>query len=88
MNGFIFKYNLITMRKRNKLTQKAMAAELGVTEGCYAHWEQGRNEPSIDCLIHLCQILHVSADELLGLKAGEQNLPTIDEQAALSDIND
>ena len=63
-----FKYNLIITRKRNKYTQKEMADMLGVTEGCYAHWEQGRNEPSIFYILQLCKLLHISADELLGVE--------------------
>ena len=63
-----FKYNLIITRKRNKYTQKEMADMLGVTEGCYAHWEQGRNEPSIFYILQLCKLLHISADDLLGVE--------------------
>ena len=67
-----FKYNLIITRKRCKYTQKEMSDMLGVTEGCYAHWEQGRNEPSINYIIELCKLLHVTADELLGVNNDDQ----------------
>jgi transcriptional regulator with XRE-family HTH domain len=63
-----FKYNLILARKKMDLTQKQIAAELNIAESCYAHWEQGRNEPGIDMLIELCRILDISADHLLGVK--------------------
>ncbi len=68
-----FKYNLIITRKRCNLTQKQIADMLGVTEGCYAHWEQGRNEPSIQYILMLTKILHVSCDELLGATSDEDN---------------
>ena len=63
-----FKYNLILARKKMEFTQKQMAESLKIAESCYAHWEQGRNEPGIDMLIELCRILEVSADHLLGIK--------------------
>lgn len=63
-----FKFNLILARKNREMTQKQVAEELGIAESCYAHWEQGRNEPNIDKIIELCSILDVSADYLLGLK--------------------
>ncbi len=64
-----FKYNLILARKKKEYSQKQMAEKLGVAESCYAHWEQGRNEPSIDMIIELSRILEVSADYLLGLQS-------------------
>ncbi|NCA67150.1 MAG: XRE family transcriptional regulator [Clostridia bacterium] len=64
-----FKYNLIIARKKKELTQKQMAEKLGIAESCYAHWEQGRNEPGIDMLLELCSILEISSDYLLGLKS-------------------
>ena len=78
-----FKYNLIITRKRNKMTQKQMAELLNVTEGCYAHWEQGRNEPNIQYIRQLCRILHVTSDELLGIEHEEKN-----QQGNLSDSVD
>ena len=62
-----FKYNLVITRKRKKLTQREMADYVGVTESCYAHWEQGRNEPSIDFIIRICKVLEISSDDLLGV---------------------
>ena len=62
-----FRYNLVITRKRRNYTQRQMADFIGVTESCYAHWEQGRNEPSIDFIIRICKVLQVSADEILGV---------------------
>ena len=61
----IFCENLKIARKFSNLTQKQVALKLGVVESCYANWEQGRTEPSIEMLRNLCNILKVNADELI-----------------------
>ena len=61
----IFCENLKVIRKSCNLTQKQVADELCVVESCYANWEQGRTEPSIDALRKLCKIFNVTLDELL-----------------------
>lgn len=61
----IFCENLKNARKSAYLTQAQVAKELGVVESCYANWEQGRTEPSIDSLRKLSKILNVSIDELI-----------------------
>ncbi len=63
-----FNKKLKELRKESGLTQKDVAARLGVVESCYANWEQGRTEPSISAIKQLCSIFEVSADEMLGIK--------------------
>lgn len=57
--------NLKAARKACRMTQKQVAECLGVVESCYANWEQGRTEPSIDILRHLARLFSVSLDELI-----------------------
>ena len=57
--------NLKSARKYCNLTQKQVACKLGVVESCYANWEQGRTEPSIEMLRCLSKIFNISIDELL-----------------------
>ncbi|MBE5730649.1 MAG: helix-turn-helix transcriptional regulator [Clostridiales bacterium] len=57
--------NLKEARKISGLTQKQVAYELKVVESCYANWEQGRTEPSIDMLRKLCVLFSVSIDDLI-----------------------
>ena len=52
------------LRKENSLTQKQVAEKLGVVESCYANWEQGRTEPNIEMIRHLCAIFGITFDEL------------------------
>ena len=63
-----FKERLRQIRLDNNKTQKEIAKELCVSETCYAHWEQGRSEPSINQLRKLTRIFKVSIGELLGFE--------------------
>ena len=47
------------------MTQKKKKKKLGVVESCYANWEQGRTEPSIEMLRKLSKIFSVSIDDLI-----------------------
>ncbi len=57
--------NLKSARKYCNFTQKEVAIKLGVVESCYANWEQGRTEPSIEMLRKLCDILNITLNELV-----------------------
>ncbi|MBE7076817.1 MAG: helix-turn-helix transcriptional regulator [Clostridiales bacterium] len=56
-----FKY----YRNQSKLKQEEVALRIGVTRQCYAHYEQGVREPSIDIIRKLCILFNCTADELL-----------------------
>lgn len=49
-------------------TIKDVASALGMTTSAYAHYEQGRREPSIDILKKICIYFSVSADFVIGLE--------------------
>lgn len=53
-------------RTAQGLSQQNVADKLGVTRGCYANYEQGQREPTLAILKHMCDVLDVSADYLLG----------------------
>ena len=61
----MFCENLKNARKFCEMTQKQVAEKLGVVESCYANWEQGRTEPSIEMLRKLSDILKISLDDLI-----------------------
>ena len=63
-----FKTNLRQIRVESGKTQREIASLLCVSETCYAHWEQGRSEPSINHLKKLCEIFKVKVGELLGFE--------------------
>ena len=57
--------NLKSARRDRLLTQKQVADKLGVVESCYANWEQGRTEPSIENLRKLGEIFKIDIESLI-----------------------
>ena len=62
----IFSERLKTLRKEKKLTQKELAEQIGISQKSYSHWETVKNEPSLENLIKLADLLEVSIDWLFG----------------------
>lgn len=52
-------------RKENHLTQEQLAEQLGVTNKAVSKWENGKCMPDISLIQQLCEILHISVNELL-----------------------
>lgn len=63
-----FARNLRYHRKRKNLSQKELAKKINYGYTAIANYESGRNEPSIDVLLALSEILDVTVDELVGAK--------------------
>lgn len=55
------------LREEQKLTQKELAAIIGVTQSLIARWERGTLKVKIKYIKPICLYFHVSADFLLGL---------------------
>lgn len=68
------------LRKKNDLTQEKLADYLGVSYQAVSKWETGVNTPDLSLIAPLTRLLHVSADELLGLSE-----PVADERRAYFD---
>ena len=54
-------------RKQNKLTQDDIASKLYVSRQLVSKWENGTGIPSIDVLIELSKLFHITFEELLCL---------------------
>ena len=66
-------------RELRQLTQKQLAQKLGESSGSVIYnWEKGIGRPDCNKLVRLCEILDISADELLGCKSIAQ-YPTVAE---------
>ena len=65
-----FTRRLRTATFRAGVTERELADEMGVTVGTVFGWLSGRALPKMDSMPDICRALHVSADELLGLKDG------------------
>lgn len=60
-----------TLRKKNDLTQEKLAEYLNVSYQAVSKWECGLSSPDLSLIGPLTKLLHVSADELLGLTVEE-----------------
>ena len=59
---------ITALRIEANLSRKKMAEKLGVTQACIGYWENGKKKPSYDLLRHICIVLDVSADIILGFE--------------------
>ena len=57
--------NLVTLRKRNGLTQLDLAEKLNVSRQAISRWEVGSAVPSTDNLRILSELYNVSVDDIL-----------------------
>jgi len=71
-----FAKNLRKFRKQKGYSQERLAQELHYGYTAIANYESGRNEPSIDDMVRLAEILDVTLDELVGVRgtAAEKKL--------------
>ncbi len=58
---------LILSRKNNKLSQAQVARHIGVSPSAISAYEQGESTPSVEILVRLAELYHVSTDYLLGV---------------------
>lgn len=61
-----FAERLKALREEKKVTQRVVAAYLGLTDTAYGFYEQGKNYPNMDILIKLADYFEVSLDYLVG----------------------
>lgn len=61
-------------RDRQNITQKEMAARLGIKQQQYSRYEKGINVMPVTYLPKICKILNVSADYILGLTDNRKKL--------------
>ncbi|MBI3893891.1 MAG: helix-turn-helix transcriptional regulator [Candidatus Wallbacteria bacterium] len=71
-----FPERLAMLRKQRGLTQKALAAEIGVHFAHLRRYEAGGSQPTLEVLCNLARALRVSADLLL---FGEENRGPVNE---------
>lgn len=59
-------------REKTGMSQKFVALTLGVKAPSVSDWEQGKNWPSVENLMKLADLYHVTVDELLGRATGAE----------------
>lgn len=66
-----FGERLRELRKQKKLTQKQLAALIGVKNSVISFYEMGEHTPSPEVIVRLAAALHTTTDYLLGLDRKE-----------------
>lgn len=64
--------NIRNFRKKNGLTQEALADRLGVTYQSVSRWENGTTYPDLELLPAISGVLAITVDELIGMPAMEK----------------
>lgn len=70
--------NIAFYRKKQKKTQKDLAAAIGVTAAAVSSWECGNNTPDVDTLFMIYKALHVGFYDMCGISA--DNSPLTDDE--------
>lgn len=68
-----FNERLRMLREEHGFTQQHLAEVLNLSSGAVSHYENGTNEPTIETLIRIADVLNVSVDYLVG--NADANLP-------------
>lgn len=56
---------LLAIRKRSGLTQAEVAEAAGLSDRTYADIERGTVNMRIETILRICQVLHITPDEVL-----------------------
>lgn len=79
---------IATCRKDKKLTQAELAEQLGVTDRAVSNWKNGKNMPDLSLFKTLCEMLHITINELLsGEKINKDNYQEKLEENIINTIN-
>lgn len=69
-------------REIKGLSQKEFARLMGVSNSRVSNWELGINRPDADIIAKICEVLTISADELLDIKLSAKNKQNAPEPVA------
>lgn len=72
-------------REKANMYQSDLGKALGVSAQAVSKWELGKSEPDRDCILKMCALFNISADELLGREAVVSQEPW-DADAAFNDM--
>ena len=66
--------NLLYYRKKNKITQKDLATQLGVKHNAISSWENGVNSIDIDTLFKVCKIFGITVNDMYDMNSEPNTL--------------
>lgn len=55
------------LREDHDLKQQDIANICNVSDATVGHWENGKRDMRIDCIVKLCKFYDISADYVLGI---------------------
>ena len=58
--------NIISLRKKNGMTQESLSEKINVSRQTVAKWERGESEPDCSSLVRLSSLFNVTIDSLVG----------------------
>lgn len=62
---------LLAIRKKYGMTQNEVAEASGLSNRTYADIERGSVKMRVDTIIHICNALHITPDEILTIRTNE-----------------
>ena len=74
------------LRKEKKMTQEALAEQMGVSSQAVSKWENDQSCPDIGLLPKLSRVLGVSTDELLTGERSEVRLVPAEQRKSLDEL--
>ena len=75
---------LLAIRKRAGMTQAEVAEVAGLSSRTYADIERGSVNMRVETILHICEALHITPDEIL-TKSGEEI--SVHEEELLTRLN-
>lgn len=60
-----FKDKIVNIRKKNNLSQEALAEKLNMSRQAISKWESGNSYPDMNTMIKICEVLNCTLEELL-----------------------
>lgn len=61
-----FSRTLALLRQEKEISQRKVAADLGISQALLSHYENGAREPGLNFVCRVCDYYNVTADYLLG----------------------
>lgn len=75
--------NILFYRKQRKLSQKALAEQIGVKHNTISAWESCTNDVDIESLFKICDILDVHINTMMEINDETNNFPMSSEEKKL-----
>ena len=81
-----FAETLLALRQGRNLSQRTVAADLGINQPLLSHYEKGTREPGLNFVCRVCDYYGVTADYLLGRASHPGDVSLRQSRAFLADL--